>query len=173
MRRFEALLDRAGIDVVDLPPQVEEVKGVMVYLGQFPDGCGRIFLNPTLTADDDPHSVAVVAHELAHFLLSTLTDHPRHVLPLLLDPAQRPGYNELEEEADCLAAYLLVPPDVRTHYPSRYPTMESLAAALGVPIWVVERALAHPDYDPTPICAFLSDLIGHPTFVPRDEGLAG
>lgn len=173
MRRFEALLQRAGIDVVDLPPEVEEVKGVMVYMGQFPNGCGRIFLNPNVVADDDPHSVAVIAHELAHFLLSSVSDHPKSVLPLLLDPAQRKLYDELEEEADRLAAYLLVPPDVRSDYPSRYPTPETLAEALGVPTWVVERALAQPDYDPTPICEFLSGLIGHPTFVPREEGLAG
>ncbi len=173
MRRFEALLQRASIDVVDLPPEVEELKGVLVYLGQFPDGCGRIFLNPNVLADDDPHSVAVIAHELAHFLLSSVSDHPKSVLPLLLDSTQRKLYDELEEETDRLAAYLLVPPDVRRDYPSRYPTPATLAEALGVPVWVVERALAHPDYDPTPICHFLSDLIGYTTFVPREEGLAG
>ncbi len=167
MHRFKAILDRTHIDIADLPPSVE-LNGLLVYVGQFPNGCGRIFLNPDIDIADDPRFAAVVAHELSHILLSACTAHPSSVLQLLLDPATRDIYNHHEEEADLLAAHLLVPPPLR----AAYACPRQLAHALHVPLEVVERALAAPDYDPTPICAFLTALIGQPYFVPRELGIA-
>lgn len=172
MFRFQALLQRANIDIVDLPHGVD-VNGVLVYLGSFPNGCGRLFIHPDIhPRSDDPRFVALIAHELSHFLLSSLSNHPKSVLHLLLDKSQRGIYNQHEDEANQLAAYLLVPPMVRAACPSsRFPTPESLAQALGVPSEVVHRALTASDYDPVVVCEYLLALVGHPYFIERDPAV--
>lgn len=161
MRRFTPLFERANIDVADLPPTAE-VNALFVYVGPFPDGFGRIFVHPDIPFDDDPTIIALIAHELAHIFLG----HPRNIVNLLESAATLPYYKRLEDEADRLAAHLLIPSNIRAMFPeSNYPTPDSLARALGVPPRVVEYYLAHPDYDARPVKTYLTSLIGQPDFV--------
>jgi hypothetical protein len=167
MHRFDALLQRANIELVDLPHDVE-LNGVLIYIGDFPNGEGRLMLNPAIAHKRNPHCIAVVAHELAHLLLSLCSSHPTRVLDYLLDRSQHARYQVYETEADCLAACLLVPPDLRASGVSP----QRLAGQLGVPLAVVERALAHPEFDLQPVRDALERLTGWPDFYPYQRGLA-
>jgi hypothetical protein len=138
MHRFEALLHRARIDLADLPPEVH-INGALIYLGRFPQGSGRLLVHPRIHIGDNPEFVALVAHEIAHLLLSRYTAHPPNVLYYLLN-GQREQYDRFEAEADSLAAHLLVPRALCAQCPGpRYPTPEILAYDLGVPPVVVRR----------------------------------
>jgi hypothetical protein len=165
MLRFRDLLARASIDIIDLPPSVE-MNAVLVYHGTFPDGWGCLLINPYHDlSDDSPETVALIAHELAHVLLARFFNHPSNVLNLY-DPALRAQYEQCEIEANDLAAHLLVPPAILANFPSaQYPSVESLARALHVPVYVVERALNRPLFDTTEIQGFLESLIGQADFL--------
>lgn len=171
MPSFMPLLTRANIELADLAPAIE-LNGLLIYLGEFPHGGGRLLLHPSLGNYDSPAAAAVIAHELAHILLSHCSDHPATVRDLY-DAARRRHYRRHEAEADCLAAHLLVPSDIRAAYPSpRFPTPDSLAQALAVPVRVVRRALLTRAYDPRPAQTLLWRLTGQPDFIPRPQALA-
>ncbi len=168
MLRFTYILERMNIEMADLPPAVE-LNGCLLYLGDFPDGTGRLLVHPRIEIDENPDCVALVAHELAHMLLHLLYDHPPSVVDLLLDPSQRALYDYYERQADRLAAYLLVRPDICAEYlAERFHSPERLAEALGVPPRCVRLALEEPWPNPEPVHGFLQDLIGQPDFLDRE-----
>ena len=165
MLRFMPILERTNIEMADLPPAVE-LNGCLLYLGAFPEGAGRLLVNPRIQIDDNPDCVALVAHELAHMLLHIFDDHPPSVVDLLYDPEKRALYDYYERQADRLAAHLLVPPEILAEFPSeRYPTVESLAHALGVPTRVVRLALDEPHTGLEPVRGYLQKLTGRRDFV--------
>lgn len=173
MHRFDAILRRADIEVVDLHPKIE-LNGLLVYQGRFPDGWGGLMLRPSIGLNS-PEFNQVVAHELAHKLLHLFGDHPASLTEMIMNPqpADRALYQKYEAEADHLAAHLLVPPIVRALYPSaRYPTLASLARDLEVPPVVVSRALYKPMPGIYRVRNYLTALIGQPDFVPPHLGIA-
>ncbi|MFN8483505.1 MAG: ImmA/IrrE family metallo-endopeptidase [Anaerolineae bacterium] len=168
MLRFIPILERTNIEVGDLPPAVE-LNGCLLYFGPFPEGDGRLLVHPRIEIEDNPDCIALVAHELAHMLLHRLYDHPPSVVDLLFDPSQRALYDYYEREADRLAAYLLVRPDIWDGFPvDLFPTPERLAEVLGVPARCVRLAFEEPWQDPEPVHTFLLELIGQPDFLARE-----
>ncbi|MFN8473186.1 MAG: ImmA/IrrE family metallo-endopeptidase [Anaerolineae bacterium] len=167
MLRFTPILERTNIEMADLPPAVE-LNGCLLYFGSFPEGAGRLLIHPMIEIDDNPDCNALIAHELSHMLLHLLYDHPPSVVDLLFDPNQRALYDYYERQADRLAAYLLVRPDINAALlADRFTTPECLAEALGVPARCVRLALEEPWPDPEPVHGFLVDLIGQPDFLDR------
>ncbi|MFN8498362.1 MAG: ImmA/IrrE family metallo-endopeptidase [Anaerolineae bacterium] len=168
MMRFTPILERTNIEMADLPPAVE-LNGCLLYIGAFPEGAGRLLVHPRIEIDDNPDCVALVAHELAHMLLHLLYGHPPSVVDLLFDPNQRALYDYYEREADRLAAYLLVRPDLCADFlTDGFSTPERLAETLGVPARCVRLALDEPWPDPEPVHSFLLEIIGQPDFLKRE-----